>query len=181
MLLNILCCYSVAQSCPTLWPHVLQHARPHCPSPSPEFAQIHELVMPFNHLILRCPLLPLPLIFPSIRDFSNESSVCIRWPEYWSFSFSISPSSEYSGLISLKIDWFDLAVQGTFRSLLQRHSLEVFCLYSPALTTIRDHWGDHSLECTDLCRQSDITFVRSLLPTSELRVTLDCCSWAHHL
>ena len=82
-----------------------------------------ELVMPSNHFILCCPLLLLPSIFPSIRVFSNESVLCIRWPKYWSFSFSIRPSSEYSGLISFRIDWFDLlAVQGTLRSLLQHHS-----------------------------------------------------------
>ena len=79
--------------------------------------------MPSDHLILCHPLLLLPSIFPSIRVFSNESVLCIRWPKYWSFSFSISPSNEYSGLISFKIDWFDLpAVQGTLRSLLQHHS-----------------------------------------------------------
>ena len=82
-----------------------------------------ELVMPSNYLILCCPLLLLPSIFPSIRVFSNESVLCIRWPKYWSFSFSISPSSEYSGLISFRIDLFDLlAVQGTLKSLLQHHS-----------------------------------------------------------
>ena len=107
--------------------------RPPCPSPSPkswwEFMFIAS-VMPSNHLILSRSLLLLPLIFPSIRDFSNESSVHIRWLKYWSFSFSISPSSEYSGLKSLKIDWFDLlAVQGTFRSLYQHHSSKasIFC------------------------------------------------------
>ena len=79
-------------------------------------------VMPSNHLVLCCPLL-LPSIFPSIRVFSNESALRIRWPKYWSFSFSISPSSEYSGLISLAMDWLDLlAVQGTLKSLLQHHS-----------------------------------------------------------
>ena len=82
-----------------------------------------ESVMPSNHLILCCPLPLLPSIFPSIRVFSNESVLCIRWPKYWSFSFSISPSSEYSGLISSRIDRFDpLAVQGTLESLLQHHS-----------------------------------------------------------
>ena len=87
----------------------------------PKFMFIRS-VMPSSHLILWHPLLLLSLIFPSIRDFSNELSVHIRWPKYWSFSFSISPSSEYSGLISLKIDWFDLhAVQGTFRSLSHHH------------------------------------------------------------
>ena len=82
-----------------------------------------ELVMPPNHLILCHPLLLPPSIFPSIRVFSNESTLCIRWPKYWSFSFSISPSNEYSGLISFRIDWIDLfAVQGTLKSLLQQHS-----------------------------------------------------------
>ena len=82
-----------------------------------------ELVMPSNHLILCHPLLLLPLIFPSIRVYSNESALHIRWPEYYSFSFSISPSNEYSELISFRIDWFDLlAVQGTLKSLLQHHN-----------------------------------------------------------
>ena len=88
-----------------------------------------ELVIPSNHLILCCPLLLLPSIFPSIRVFSNESALHIRWPKYWSFSFSISPPSEYSGLISFRIDWFDLlAVQGTLKSLLQHHSLKASTL-----------------------------------------------------
>ena len=83
-----------------------------------------ELVMPFNHLILCRPLLLLPSVFPSIRVFSNESVLHIRWPKYWSFSFSISPSNEYSGLISFRMDWFDLlAVQRTLKSLLQEDSL----------------------------------------------------------
>ena len=82
-----------------------------------------ESVMPSNHLILSHPLLLLLSIFPSIRVFSNESAFCIRWPKYWSFSFSISPSNEYSGLISFRMDWLDLlAVQGTLKSLLQHHS-----------------------------------------------------------
>ena len=82
-----------------------------------------ESVMPSNHLILYCPLLLRPSIFPSIRVFSNESVLCIRWPKYWSFSFSISPSNECSGLISFRMDWFDLlVVQGTLKSILQHHS-----------------------------------------------------------
>ena len=82
-----------------------------------------EMVMPSNHHILCCPLLFLSSIFPSIRVFSNESVLCIRWPKYWSFSFSISPSNEYSGLISFRMDWLDLlAVQGNLNSLLQHHS-----------------------------------------------------------
>ena len=82
-----------------------------------------ESVMPSNHFILCCPLLLLPSMFPSIKVFSNKSALCIRWPKYWSFSFSISPSNEYSGLISFRIDWLDLlAVQGTLKGLLQHHS-----------------------------------------------------------
>ena len=105
----------------------------------PKF-MIIALVRPYSHLNLWHPLL-LPSIFPSIRDFFNESSVCIRWPKFWSFHFSISPFSEYSRLISLKIDWFDLlAAQGTFRSLLQHqlkgiNSSALSLLYSPAHTT----------------------------------------------
>ena len=84
-----------------------------------------ESVIPSNHLILYHPLLLLLSIFPSFRVFSNESTLCTRWPKYWSFSFSISPSNEYSGLISFRIDWYDqLAVQGTFRSFLQHHNLK---------------------------------------------------------
>ena len=89
----------------------------------PEFTQTHELVMPSNHLILCRPFLLLSSVFPSIRVFSNESVLHFRWPKYWSFSFSISPSSEYSGLISFRMDWLDLlVVQGTLKSLLQHHS-----------------------------------------------------------
>ena len=90
-------------------------------------------VMTSNHLILCCPLLLLPSIFPSIRVFSNESTLCIRWPKYWSFSFNISPSSEYSGLISFRMDWFGLlAVQGTLKRLLQHHSSKSSVLQHPA-------------------------------------------------
>ena len=104
----------------------LQHARP--PSLSTNSWSLLKLmsiesVMPSNHLILCCPLFILPSIFPSIRVFSNESVLHIRWPKYWSFIFSISPSNEYSGLISFRINWLDfLAVQGTLKSLLQHHS-----------------------------------------------------------
>ena len=88
----------------------------------PELAQTHVCQMPSNHLVLCHPLLLLPSIFPSIWVFSNESVLHIRWPKYWNFSFSISLSKEYSGLISFRIDWFDLAVQGTLKRLLQHHS-----------------------------------------------------------
>ena len=110
----------------SLQPHGLQHARLPCPSPNSQ--SLHKLmsiqsVMPSNHLILYHPLLFLSSVFPSIRIFSNESVLHIRWPKYWNFSFSISPSNEYSELISFRIAWFDLlAVQGTLESLLQHRN-----------------------------------------------------------
>ena len=94
--------------------------------------------MPSNYLILCRPLLLLPLIFPSVRVFSNESALHIRWPKYWSFSFSISPSNEYSGLISFRMDWFDLlAVQGAFKRLLQHHSSKASSLQRSAFFTVQ--------------------------------------------
>ena len=117
---------SVAQSCLTLCdPHELQHTRPPCPSPSPEFTQTHvhrvgDAIQPSHPLL--SPLL-LPPIPPSIRVFFSESTLRMRWPKYWSFSFSIIPSKEHPGLISFRMDWLDLlAVQGTLKSLLQHHS-----------------------------------------------------------
>ena len=111
-----------------------------------------ESVMTSNHLILCRPLL-LPSIFPSIRVFSKESVLHIRWPKYWSFSFNISPSNEYSGLISFRMGWLDLlAVQETLKSLLQHHSSKASIssalsfLYSPTLTSIHDYWKNHSLD-----------------------------------
>ena len=122
--------------------------------------------MPSNHLIFCCPLLFLPSIFPNIKIFSNESVLHIRWPKYWSFSFSISPSSEYSGLISLRIDWFDiLSVQGTLKSLFQHHSPKASILqhstffYGLTLTSIHDYWKNHSFDCMDFCLQSDVSAV----------------------
>ena len=125
-------CCSVAQSCPTLLDPI------DCSTPGfpvlhhlPEFARTHvhwvdDVIQPSYP---RSPLLLLPSIFPSIRVFSSESALHIRWPKYWSFSFSISPSSEYSTLISIRIDWFDLlAVQGTIKSLLQHHNLRASVL-----------------------------------------------------
>ena len=115
-----------------LQPYGLQHARFPCLSYLLEFAPIQsiDLMMSSTHFILCHPLLLLPSIFPSIRVFSNESALHIRWPKYCSSSFSISPSNEYSELISFRIDWFDLlAVQGTLKSLLQHHSLKVSVLW----------------------------------------------------
>ena len=111
-----------------------------------------QLVMPSNHLILCHPLLLPPSIFPSIRGFSNESVLYIRWPKYWSFSFSVSPSNESSGLIFFRMDWFDfLAVQGTLKSLLQHHSSKASILprssfFIVQLTSIHDYWKNHSFD-----------------------------------
>ena len=120
-----------------------------------------ELVIPSNHLILCCPLFLLPSIFPSIRIFSSESALCIRWPKYWSFNFSISPSNEYSGLISFRIDWFDLlAVQGALESYSALHLESVnpsvlSLLYGPTLTSVHDYWKNHSFDYMDFCWQSN--------------------------
>ena len=107
-------------------------------------------VMPSNHLILCHPLLLLPSLFPSISVFSSESVLHIRWPKYWSFSFSISPSNVYSGLISFRMDWLDLlAVQGTLKSLLQHHSSKASILPHSAFFMAQlshDHWKNHSLD-----------------------------------
>ena len=112
-----------------------------------------ESVIPSKHLILCHPLLLPPSIFPSIRVFSSESSLCIMWPEYWSFSFSISPSNEYLGLISFRMGWLDLlAVQETLKSLLQPHSWKASILWCsaffivPTLTSIYDYWKNHSCD-----------------------------------
>ena len=112
-------------------PHGPQHARPPCPSPSQSLPKLMstESVMPSSPLILYCPLFRLPPIPPSIRVFSSESSLRMRWPKYWSFSFNISSSNEHSGLISFRMDWLDiLAVQGTLKSLLQHHSMKASIL-----------------------------------------------------
>ena len=129
----------------------------------PEFAQIMsiESVMPSNHLILCCPLFLMPSIFPSIKVFSNELALCIRWPKYWSFSFSISPFNEYSGLISFRIDWLDLAVQGTLESLpvpqFKRINSVLSLLYGPTLMSLHDYWKNCSFDYMDLCQQSNIS------------------------
>ena len=126
---------SVAQSYPTLCDSM------HC---SMSGFPVHhplmsiELMMPSNHLILCHPLLLPPSVFPSIRVFSNESVLCIRWPKYWSFSFSISPSNECSGFVSFRIDWFDLlAVQRTLKSLLQHHSSKPSILWCSAFFLVQ--------------------------------------------
>ena len=136
--------------------------------------------MPSSHLILRRPLLLLPPISPSIRVFFNESVLCIRWPKYWSFSFSISPSNEYSGLISCRMDWFDLlAVQGTLESLLQYHNLKASVLWCSAFFMVQLSRGSMTTRKTTglimqtFCQQSDVSafsyakFVIAFLPRSK--------------
>ena len=148
--------YSIAQLCSTPWTAARQASLSITNSQSLLKLMYIKSVMSSNHLILCCPLLLLLSIFPSIRVFSNESVLLIRWPKYWSFSFSISPSSEYSGLISFGIDWLDhLVVQETLKSLLQHHSsnswrhinsLALYFLYGPPLTSKQDYWKSHSFD-----------------------------------
>ena len=122
-----------------------------------------ESVMPSNNLILCHPLLLLPSIFTSISVFSNESALRIRWPKYWSFSFSISPSNAHPGLISFRMDWLDLlAVQQSLKSLFQHHSSKASTSalsfpYCPTLTSIHDHWKNYSLDYMDFCWQCNVS------------------------
>ena len=124
-----------------------------------------ELVMPSNHLILCYPLLLLPSIFPSIRVFSSESTLCMRWPKYWSFSFSISPSKEHPRLICFRMDWLDLlAVQGTLKSLLQYHSSKASILQCSAFFTVQlSHPHMTSGKTIALTRRTFVGKVMSLL------------------
>ena len=144
------------QSCVRLfgtpWPAACQAPLTSTVSPSLFKFMSTESVMLSHHFILRCPLLLLPSIFPNIRVFSNELALCIRWPKFWSFGLSISPSNEYLGLISSRMDWFDLlAVQGTLKSspaprFESTSSLAPSLLYGPNLTSIHDHWKNHSFD-----------------------------------
>ena len=122
----------------SLWPNGLQNTRLPCPSLSPRACSNSCPLSRWCHLILCRPLLLLPSIFPSIRVFTNESALGIRWPKYWSFSFSINPSNEYSGLISFRMDWLNLlAVQGTHKSLLQHHSSKASILWHSAFFIVQ--------------------------------------------
>ena len=160
------CCFSVLQLCLTLcdpWTATRQTFLSFIMSRSLLKLISIELVMPSNHLILYHPLLLLPSIFPSIRVFSNELALCIRWPKYW--SFSISPSKEYSGLISFRIDWFDLlAVQMTLKSLLLHHSSKASIFWRSAFYIVQLSHPYMSIgKITDLSIQTFLGKVRALL------------------
>ena len=161
----VCCCSSVAQSCPTLC-DPMDYNTPGFPvllisQSLPKLMSI-DLVMPSIRHILRCLLLLWPSIFPSIRVFSFELALCIRWPKYWSFSFSTSPSVEYSGLIFFKIDWFDLlAVQGTFRSPLQYHSSKASVLQLSAFFIVQLSHPYITIGKTIILVNSSLTFAIS--------------------
>ena len=146
----------------SLQTHVLWQGSLPYPSPSPGVCSDSsiESVMPSNHLILCHPLPLLLSIFPSIRVFSNESALCIRWPKYWNFSFNISPSNEHPGLVSFRMDWLDLlAVQGTLKSLPQHHSSKVSILWRSAFFTVQlshPYMTTGKTIALDLCWQSNV-------------------------
>ena len=151
----------------SLRPHESKHARPPCPSPTPGVHSLTsiESVMPSSHLILCRPLLLLPPIPPSIRVFSSESTLRMRWPKYWSFSFSISPSNEQPALISFRMDWLDLlAVQGTFKILVQHYSSKASILWCSAFFTVQlSHPYMTTRKTIALTRQTFVGKVMSLL------------------
>ena len=155
MLLLLLSCSVASRSCEPMDCSTTQSSVLHC---LPAFVQIHVYcVSDASHLILCHLLLLLSSVFPSIRVFLNDSALHIRWPKYWSFSFSNSSSNEYSGLVSFRIDWSDLlAVQGVFKSFLQHHSSKHHFFgtqpsLGPTLTSIHNYWKNHSFDYTDLC------------------------------
>ena len=142
-----------------------------------------EAVIPSNHLILCCPPLLLPPIVPSIRVFSNESALCIRWPKDWSFSFNISPSNEHPGLISFRMDWLDhLAVQGTLKSLLQHHSSKASIFRCSAFFTVQlSHPYMTTGKTTALTRQTFVGKVMSLLLNMLSRLVITLLPRSKHL
>ena len=175
MLTYILVCYSVTKLCPTLC-NPMDCSTPGFPVPHhlAEFAQVDESVVPSNHLILCHPFLLLSA-FPRIRVFSSESAVYIRRPKYWSFSFSISPSNEYSGLIFFKIDWFDLpTVRGMLKSLLQHHSLKISILqYSGFLMVQLSHLNMNTGKSIALTIWTFVSKLISLLFNMPSRFVID--------
>ena len=164
----------------SLWSHGLQHVRFSCPSLSPGVCSNSGPLSQWCYLTISSSITPfsscLP-IFPSTRLLSSELSLCIWWLKYW--NFSISPSNDYSGLISFRMDWLGLlAVQETLKSLLYHHNLKAsilwysaFFFYGPTLTSIHDYWKNHSFDYTDLCQQSDV---------SVFQTTVICMKWEIH-
>ena len=167
----------------TLWTAACQASLPITNSRSPPKTMSIELVMPSNHLILCCPLLFLPWIFSSIRVFSNEPALHIRWTNYWSFSFNISPSSEQPGLISFRMDWLDLlAVQGTLKSLLQHHSSKASILRCSALYIVQlSHPHMTTGKTIALTRRTFVDKVMSLLFNMLSRLVMTFLPRSKHL
>ena len=183
LLCSVQCSLSVVSD--SFWPHGLQHARLPCPSPTPGACSNLSIqsVMSSNHLIFCHPLLLLSSIFPSIRVFSNESVLHIRWPKYWSFSFSISPSNEYLGLISFRMDYLDLlAVQGTLKSLLQHHSSKASILWHSAFFMAQfSHPNMTTGKIIALTRQTFVSKVMSLLFNTLSRLVVAFLPRGKHL
>ena len=185
---------SAAQSCPTLYnpmDHSTSGLPVHHQLPESTQTHLHESVMPFNHLIFCCPLLLLPTIFPSIRVFSNESALSVRWPKYWSISFNISPSNEHPGLISFRMDWLDLlAVQGTLKNFLQHHISKTSILWwwSAFFTVQCSHPYMTPGKTIALTRRTFVGKVMSLLFNMLSRLVITCLprskclliSWHNH-
>ena len=173
---------SVSQSCPTLC-DPMNRSTPGLLSITNSWSSLTltsvKSVMPSSHLILCCPLLLLPAIPPSITVFSNESTLHMRWPKYWSFSFSIIPSKEIPGLVSFRMDWLDLlAVQGTLKSLLQHHSSKAAILQRSAFFTVQlSHPYMTTGKTRALARQTLVSKIMSLLLNMLSRLVIDGLCW----
>ena len=169
----------------SLQPCRLQHSRPLCSSPTPSLPKLMsiESVIPSSQLILSHPLLLLPSIFPSIKVFSNESALRIRWPKYWSFSFNISPSNEHPGLISFRMDWLNLlAVQGNLKSLLQHHSSKASILQCSVFFIVQlSHPYMTTGKTTALTRRTIVGKVMSLLFNMLSRLVITFLPRSKHL
>ena len=150
-------CSVVSES---LWPHGLQHTRLHGPSLSPGVCSNSDPLSWWCHPTTSSSVVPFSSCLQFILlsgFFSSELALCIRWPKYWSFNFSISPSNEYSRLISFKTAWYDLPIQGTLAPQFESiNSFTLSLLYGPSLTSLHDYWKNHSFNNTDLCWQSDV-------------------------
>ena len=181
---SLCCCYSVTKSCPALCdPMDCSTTDSSVLHYSQNLLKFIDLVMLSNHLILCCPFLLLPSVFPSIRIFSNEPALHIRWPKYWSINFNISPSSEYSGLISFRIGWYVLlAVQGTLKSLLQHHSSKTSVLWHSAFFIVQlSHSYMSTGKTIALTRRTFVSKVMSLLFNTLSRFVIGFLPRSKHL